>query len=111
MSFGLTKKEKRKVIETLEFATQELIRQLKQDKMLSLLDFHKLCQSHYKEDVWLGFTTMLRYDHYDYSALHVKIKCNYLGTKFKATFMMRDPIGKFEGEAPIAYNLEVQEVY
>ncbi|RXG24293.1 hypothetical protein [Leeuwenhoekiella aequorea] len=94
----------------LEFATQEVIRQLKQDKMLSLLDFHKLCQSHYKEDGCLGFTKMLRYDHYDYSALHVKIKCNYLGTKFKATFKMRDPIGKFEGKSPIAYNLEVQEI-
>ena len=110
MSFGLEHNEKQKVIGVLRSATNKMIKQLQQDEIVSLLDFYHLCEDAYKDEVWLGIITKLTYKYTDYSFLYVKIKCQYFGSKFKVSFCMGKPHGKFEDQTPIPNNLSVQEI-
>lgn len=106
----LSQKEKQKIKDTLQSAARKMIKQLRQGKMVSLLEYYELCQNAFKDDVWLGSISKLTYQYTDYSSLNVDIKCKYLDTKFKVTFFMSEPHGKFDDRTPIAYNLNVEEI-
>ena len=106
MGLGITKKEKQQVLSTLTYATHKMIKELELGKMVGNLDFYHFCEGHFKGGVWLGFITKLNYYHYDYSSLYVKIKCKYLGSKFKITFLMKEPAQTDGNKIWQAYNLE-----
>ncbi|PQV51777.1 hypothetical protein CLV33_101709 [Jejuia pallidilutea] len=110
MNAGLEHNEKQKVIGALRSATHKLIKQLQQDKIVSLLEFNELCKIAYKDDVWLGAISKLNYDYRDYSFLDVKINCKYLGSKFKVRFYMGPPAPTHNERPHIAHNLMVEEV-
>ena len=107
MGLGLTKKEKQQVLSTLTYSTHKMIKELELGKMVGNLEFYHFCQDHFKASEWLGFITKLNYYHLDYSSLYVKIKCSYLGSKFKTTFLMKEPSDKNGIKKWEAYNLEV----
>ena len=79
--------------------------------MVGNLDLYHYCENHFKGLAWLGFFRKFKYDHYDYSMLRVKIKCDYLGTKFKISFLMRQPDQKEGAKKWEAYNLEIEEQF
>ncbi|WP_037320386.1 hypothetical protein [Salegentibacter sp. Hel_I_6] len=109
MGTTLNKEEKQQIISTLNYAAHKMIKELEQNKMVGNLDFYNLCVDHFKGGVWLGLISKLNYYHYDYEALYVKIKCKYLGSKFKVTFLMKEPEQKDDSKQWEAYNLEVEE--
>jgi len=109
MGISLDKQEKQQVLSTLTYATHKMIKQLEVGKMVGNLDFYHFCEDHFKGGVWLGFITKLNYYHHDYSKLYVKIKCKYLGTKFKVTFSMKEIMQNDRSKKWQAYSIDISE--
>jgi hypothetical protein len=90
-------------------AMHQMAKLVQEGSLVSGLDFKEMMEQSQQVDIFLAAVDEILYVYKEYDGPNVAVYCSYKEHRYRGSFYMAEPPGKFKDRAPIPHNISVEK--